>query len=196
MLVAQGSEAGGNSGWVATMVLFPYVVDAAGDVPVVAAGGIADGRGIAAALVLGAQGASLGTRFLATTEMASARSGRSGSPGPAPDAVKGQNAERVMPPFTLPQLGSRSPRGPPHAPEPRLEYDPERVDPATTGPEPLAAVWAGGGEDHLPFAGQSVELIHEVPPAREVVRRLVDEAGAALPARRRLARQPPGSLVS
>jgi len=52
------------------MVLVPAVAVLAGSVPVVAGGGIADGRGIAAALVLGAQRASLGTRFLATTEMA------------------------------------------------------------------------------------------------------------------------------
>ena len=50
------------------MVLVPAVVDIAGAVPVVAAGGIADGRGIAAGLVLGAEGVSLGTRFLATTK--------------------------------------------------------------------------------------------------------------------------------
>src|SRR5262245_53088509 len=69
VLIAQGTEAGGNSGWVSTLVLVPTVVDVAGKVPVVAAGGIADGRGIAAVLALGAQGASLGTRFLATDEM-------------------------------------------------------------------------------------------------------------------------------
>ena len=69
VLVAQGTEAGGNAGWVTTMVLVPAVVDVAGEAPVVAAGGIADGRGVAAALALGAQGVSLGTRFLATTEM-------------------------------------------------------------------------------------------------------------------------------
>ena len=51
-------------------VLVPAVVDLAGGVPVIAAGGIADGRGIAAALTLGAQGVCLGTRFLATSEMA------------------------------------------------------------------------------------------------------------------------------
>ena len=56
ILVAQGCEAGGNSGWVSTMVLVPAVVDVAGDAPVIASGGIADGRGIAAALMLGAPG--------------------------------------------------------------------------------------------------------------------------------------------
>src|SRR6185503_18971533 len=69
VLIAQGSEAGGNAGWISTMVLVPAVVDVAGEVPVVAAGGIADGRGIAAALALGAQGVSMGTRFLASQEM-------------------------------------------------------------------------------------------------------------------------------
>jgi len=69
-----------------------------------------------------------------------------------------------------------------------LEKDPGAVDPAVAGPELVAAVKAGGGEDHLPFAGQSVELIHEVLPAREVVRRLMDEAGATLQAGAQLAR--------
>src|SRR5690606_4701823 len=62
--VAQGTEAGGHTGRVATMALVPQVVDAVGDrVPVVAAGGIVDGRGLAAALALGADGAWIGTRF-------------------------------------------------------------------------------------------------------------------------------------
>jgi nitronate monooxygenase/enoyl-[acyl-carrier protein] reductase II len=182
VLVAQGSEAGGNSGWVSSLVLIPSVVDAAGDVPVVAAGGIADGRGLAAALVLGAQGASLGTRFLATTEMrVSAAWKQRITEAGALDAVKVQNAERVMPPFNLPQLGLPfAPRALRTPLTERLEYDPGTVDPAVAGPELLAAVRAGGGEDHLPFAGQSVELIHDVLPAAEVVRRLIDEAGAAL----------------
>ena len=63
VLVAQGSEAGGNAGWVATMVLVPQVVDVAGDVPVLAAGGVGDGRGLAAALTLGAQGVMVGRGF-------------------------------------------------------------------------------------------------------------------------------------
>ena len=68
VIVAQGTEGGGHVGWQTTMTLVPMVVDAVAPVPVLAAGGIADGRGLAAALSLGAQGVLLGTRFLATTE--------------------------------------------------------------------------------------------------------------------------------
>jgi nitronate monooxygenase len=71
LLVAQGWEAGGHvRSQVATMALVPAVVDAAAHTPVVAAGGIADGRGLAAALALGADGAWIGTRFVASAESA------------------------------------------------------------------------------------------------------------------------------
>jgi enoyl-[acyl-carrier protein] reductase II len=66
-LIVEGQESGGHIGDVATMPLIPQVVDAV-DVPVVAAGGIADGRGLAAALALGAVGVQMGTRFICTTE--------------------------------------------------------------------------------------------------------------------------------
>ena len=70
IIVAQGWEAGGHvRGMVATMALVPAIVDAVGDVPVIAAGGIADGRGMAAALALGAAGVWIGTRFLASEEV-------------------------------------------------------------------------------------------------------------------------------
>ena len=69
VVVAQGTEAGGHTGTVATMPLVPLIVDAVGDsIPVVAAGGIFDGRGLAAALALGADGVWVGTRFIATRE--------------------------------------------------------------------------------------------------------------------------------
>ncbi|OBB17838.1 2-nitropropane dioxygenase [Mycobacteriaceae bacterium 1482268.1] len=68
VVVAQGCEAGGHGGGRATLPFVPAVVDIAGSVPVLAAGGIADGRGLAAALVLGAAGAVIGTRFEATHE--------------------------------------------------------------------------------------------------------------------------------
>jgi enoyl-[acyl-carrier protein] reductase II len=68
-VVAQGTEGGGHTGTVATMALVPQVVDAVGDkIPVVAAGGLFDGRGLAASLALGADGVWMGTRFIATPE--------------------------------------------------------------------------------------------------------------------------------
>jgi NAD(P)H-dependent flavin oxidoreductase YrpB (nitropropane dioxygenase family) len=68
VIVAQGTEGGGHVGWMASMPLIPMVVDAVAPIPVLAAGGFADGRGLAAALALGADGILLGTRFLATEE--------------------------------------------------------------------------------------------------------------------------------
>src|SRR5205807_9311752 len=72
IIVAQGTEGGGHVGWMGSMALIPMVVRAIAPVPVLAAGGVGDGAGLAAALALGAEGVLLGTRFLATRE----------SPGP------------------------------------------------------------------------------------------------------------------
>lgn len=66
-LIAEGGESGGHVGELTTMVLVPQVCDAT-NLPVIAAGGIADGRGVAAAFMLGAQGVQMGTRFLSATE--------------------------------------------------------------------------------------------------------------------------------
>jgi NAD(P)H-dependent flavin oxidoreductase YrpB (nitropropane dioxygenase family) len=68
VLVAQGTEAGGHVGWMASLPLVPMMVKAVAPLPVLSAGGIADGRGLAAALALGAEGVLLGTRFMATPE--------------------------------------------------------------------------------------------------------------------------------
>lgn len=68
LVVAQGSEGGGHVGWMGTLPLVPMVVRAVSPVPVLAAGGVADGQGLAAALALGAEGVLLGTRFMATSE--------------------------------------------------------------------------------------------------------------------------------
>ena len=68
ILVAQGHEGGGHTGRIGTMALLPMAIDAAAPKPVLAAGGIGDGRGIAAALAMGCAGVWIGTRFLATTE--------------------------------------------------------------------------------------------------------------------------------
>jgi NAD(P)H-dependent flavin oxidoreductase YrpB (nitropropane dioxygenase family) len=68
VLVAQGTEAGGHVGWMAALPLVPIIVKMVAPLPVLPAGGIADGRGLAAALALGAEGVLLGTRFMATPE--------------------------------------------------------------------------------------------------------------------------------
>ena len=68
VLVAQGTEAGGHVVWMASLPLVPMMVKAVAPLPVLAAGGIAEGRGLAAALALGAEGVLLGTRFMATPE--------------------------------------------------------------------------------------------------------------------------------
>jgi nitronate monooxygenase/enoyl-[acyl-carrier protein] reductase II len=182
VIVAQGGEAGGNGGWVATMVLVPQVVDIAGDCPVVAAGGIADGRGLAAALALGAQGISMGTRFLASTEMRIADAWKDRIvAADALDAVKVTNSERVMPPFTRPGEPAE-PRALRTSLIDQLRLDPESVDAVRVGSDLRAAVLRGEGENHLPFTGQSAGLVHDVLPAAEIVRRTMAEAEATVAA--------------
>ncbi len=68
IIVAQGTEAGGHVGWMASLPLVPMLVKAVAPLPVLSAGGIADGHGLVAALALGAEGVLLGTRFMATPE--------------------------------------------------------------------------------------------------------------------------------
>jgi nitronate monooxygenase/enoyl-[acyl-carrier protein] reductase II len=182
VLVAQGTEAGGNAGWVSTLVLVPAVVDLAGSVPVVAAGGIADGRGMAAALALGAQGVSLGTRFLATTEMTIDQAWKDRIvEAHARDAVKLAHSDRALPPFNLPQVGATfAPRVLRTPLADQLELDPDSVDPQELAARVRTEVLAGRGHDLLPFTGQSAELIHDIVPAAELVSRLMTDCAAAL----------------
>jgi nitronate monooxygenase/enoyl-[acyl-carrier protein] reductase II len=182
VIVAQGTEAGGNAGWVSTLVLVPAVVDLAGSIPVVAAGGIADGRGVAAALALGAQGVSLGTRFLATTEMTVDQEWKDRIVAAhARDAVKVAHSERALPPFNLPQVGTAfAPRVLRTWLTDQLEQDPDSVDPKVLAARVRREVLAGGGHDLLPFTGQSAELVHDVIPAADLVSRLMADCASAL----------------
>ncbi len=181
LIVAQGGEAGGHrSRWrpsadaiVGTFALLPEIVDAV-RVPVVAAGGIADGRGLAAALALGAAGVLMGTRFVATRESM------------APDFWKrrilesASDATVVTTAFTgLPARVLRS----------RFADDYGRSGaPVLPGLVQAALeqdIWAAAARDnrsdYFPlYAGQSVGLIHDLPGAADVVAAIVREAQSVL----------------
>lgn len=181
LIVAQGSEAGGHrSTWragaradIGTFALVPEVVDAVG-VPVVAAGGIADGRGLVAARALGAAGVLLGTRFVATRESM------------APDAWKQailrstSDATTVTKAFT--GLAARVLRS-------RFVEEYESSG-APTLPGLLQAgleesIWTAARRanqpDYFPlYAGQSVGVIHDLPGAADVVKTIMDEAHAVM----------------
>lgn len=156
VLVAQGVEAGGHVwGAVSTLVLVPAVVDAVG-VPVIAAGGIADGRGLAAALMLGAQAAWLGTRFVASEE--------------APHLYK----ERVVAASeTETAYSTIFSEGWPDAPHRTIANEAVRIG----RPRPaLVPQSADELETAALYAGQSSGLVHDVAPAGELVRRIAAEA--------------------
>ena len=88
IVIAQGYEGGGHTGDVASMVLWPEIVDAVGDVPVLAAGGVGDGRQIAAAVALGAQGVWMGTYWLTAAEYNLGATGGIGATGDGPSTVQ------------------------------------------------------------------------------------------------------------
>jgi nitronate monooxygenase/enoyl-[acyl-carrier protein] reductase II len=182
VIIAQGGEAGGNGGSVASMVIVPAVVDIAGGIPVVASGGIADGRGVAAALALGAQGVNLGTRFLATTEMRIPSEWQRAIVRADPlDAVKVDFADAVLPPL--------SPGGFPAMPRvlrtpfvDRWNADQAGARSASDQLREVVRTAAADGRLHelLPFTGQSAGLVHDIAPAAVVIDRILAEAAAAL----------------
>ncbi|KAA9398652.1 nitronate monooxygenase [Haloarcula sp. CBA1130] len=190
VVVAQGREAGGHvQSDVTTMALLPRVADTV-EVPVVAAGGLGDGRGLAAALTLGADGGWFGTRFVATEESGAHETYR----------------ERIVDaPETATRLTDLFDRGWPDQPHRVLEtdevrrqagYDPDEMDDASD-PEQIAQMPDGksisrladmpplegmtGAVEALPhYAGQSAGLTAAVRPAGEVVTRLVSDAAGTL----------------
>jgi nitronate monooxygenase/enoyl-[acyl-carrier protein] reductase II len=182
IVIAQGAEAGGFGGEVSTMALVPQVVDAIAPIPVLAAGGIADGRGLAAALALGAQGVNIGTRFLAATETEIPDGYKDAILGAASqDAVRVAFADSVFPPASGPDPYGTRPRAL------RTEFiDRYNAEPPADGPavgrELVAAVRAGHGHELVPFCGQTAGLIERVLPARSIVETMVREASEQLAA--------------
>jgi nitronate monooxygenase/enoyl-[acyl-carrier protein] reductase II len=178
VIIAQGTEAGGFTGTVAMTLLVLEVIDAVSPIPVVAAGGIADGRGIAAALVLGADGVNLGTRFLASEEASVSQDWKKAIlAAQSQDAVKVDVWDRIFP----------KPAGGAFNVVPRalgsvfIEEWERRGDEAGSEAERLQAemmlaIQEERFEEVVPFTGQTAGLISEVLPAGEIVHQLVLEA--------------------
>jgi enoyl-[acyl-carrier protein] reductase II len=180
LVVAQGTEAGGHTGQVATMPLVPQIVDAVGSrVPVVAAGGIFDGRGLAAALALGADGVWVGTRFIATPEARAVTGYKDtlvsiGEDGTVVSrAYTGKTCRVVRNNYT--QYFEE------HTDE--LKPFPAQVGRAMSD-DAFHLGWdesfqADPAKEFMP-AGQGAGAIHELVPAAELVRRFVAEAEEAV----------------
>ncbi|MBB6343865.1 NAD(P)H-dependent flavin oxidoreductase YrpB (nitropropane dioxygenase family) [Nonomuraea muscovyensis] len=182
LIVAQGTEAGGHTGDISTMVLVPQVVDAVAPVPVLAAGGIASGRQMAAALALGAEGVWCGSVWLTTEEAETA------------PAVK----RKMLAASSLDTVRSRSRTGKP-ARQLRSawteEWDAAQESPGPLGmplqllmaEEAMARIGAaaergepGAVELANYFVGQVVGQLDQVRPAREVVYEMVSEFADAV----------------
>lgn len=186
VIAAQGMEAGGHTGAQnAVLPLLPAVIDVVGDIPVVAAGGIADGRGVAAVLLMGAEGAWLGTRFVASEEATTAAWAKQTiveRPGedfvltrvydiirqaPFPDDI----GERILRNSVVSTWYGREGELPALREQLRAELD--------------AAAQAGDTSRARVLAGNSAGLIHGIEPAAAIVRRLIAEAAEILHTRPR-----------
>ncbi len=183
VVIAQGTEGGGHTGHVGTMALLPQVLDAV-DVPVVAAGGIGDGRGMAAALLMGCEAVWVGTRFLATDEAGIEgwqKAGIVASADQSPVISRAYTGKRFR---MLPNDWTRA-------------WEEAEVDPLPMPLQPvLASMILGrnatdrGGRPDISMngAGNIAGLIDDIVPAGDVVRSMVDEAAELLGAADRFLR--------
>ena len=172
-VVAEGTEAGGHIGELTTMALVPQVVDAV-NIPVIAAGGIADSRGIAAALCLGAQGVQIGTRFLCSTECTAHENYKK-----AVVAAKDRDAV----------VTGRSTGHPVRGIKNKLTREFDKLEAAGASLEEIdklgtgalrAAVVDGDAQMGALMAGQSAGLVCDVRPCTEIVQELVDGLSVAI----------------
>jgi len=184
VIVAQGTEAGGHGQSEPLFTLLPQVVDACPDVPVVAAGGIADGRGLAAAIMLGAEGVLMGTRFYASQEA----DGHPEAKRRIVAAAGGQTVRSIV--FDI----SRRNRWPdPYTGRVLRNHHLQRwlgregeleAQVETVGRDYAAAREQGDFDIAAVIAGEACALIDDIPTAGEIVHRVVAKAEHLLPPRR------------
>ena len=182
VIIAQGGEAGGYGGSIGTMTLVPQVVDAVSPIPVVAAGGIFDGRGVAAAFMLGAVGVNIGTRFLASHEAPIEDAWKAAiTTARSEDAVKVEVLNDIQP---LPGTGGygtvlRSLRTP-FMDEWDTKREEARRERGRLWTEMQAKSRAGRRYEVPLTAGQTAGGIKTILPVAEIIRRLTAEAEAQL----------------
>ena len=177
VIIAQGSEAGGHTSYLGTLSFVRAVVKIAGDIPVVAAGGIADGPGLAGALMLGAEGAWIGTRFVASLEWA------------GPEWAKGQvvlaDADDTIltkvydlvsdAPFPLDTVGDRVIRN--TFTDTWHGRETEMMDRQNELREDIATATAAGDATTAPVrAGAASGLIRSIEPASYILREIISQA--------------------
>lgn len=176
ILVAQGTEAGGHTGYSGTLPLVAAVLDIAGNIPVLAAGGIADGRGLAAVLMLGAEGAWMGTRFVASQEANEGQwiKQRIVEAG-TDDTVLTRVYDLVFKSPFPPGIGDRVLRNDFtnawHAREDEVAAHRDELR-----AQVMAASARGNAQIADVRAGNAAGLIHQVEPAGQIVRNIVAEA--------------------
>ena len=185
ILIAQGTEAGGHGASRTTLDVVPAIVDlAAGRVPVVAAGGIADGRGLAAMLMLGASGVLLGTRFYASEEADGARDAKRRICA----AKSGETLRGVIFDFSRNIVWPAPFTGRCLLNDHARRWMGREVELLQQGqavvPDYMAARAAGNFDVAAVIAGEAVGLIHDIPPAAEIVHRIAGEAEQIMLGRR------------
>jgi enoyl-[acyl-carrier protein] reductase II len=174
-VVAEGFEAGGHNGVdeITTLALVPQVADAV-SIPVLAAGGIADGRGLAAALALGADGVQVGTRFAATAESSAHENYKkavvgAGDGGTVLTLRKLAPVRMIRTPFALKAVQAE-----------RDGATREELESLLGRRREMMGIFEGNIEEGEFEAGQSSGLVKEILPAREVVRRMMEEYRAVV----------------
>ena len=181
VIVIQGVEAGGHvRGQVGLLPLLPTVIDAVSPLPVVAAGGIVDGRGLAAALALGAEGVWVGTRFVASDESEAHPEYKKRLLGSCEtDAVYTETFHVGWPPHS-PHRALRNSLTDGDSPPPgsvaRVRLSGQTVEVPPFGSATPTVHTEGRTELMANYAGQGVGLIHNILPAAEIVEQMISEA--------------------